>query len=52
MLDFISGLINYEHPSFIDKDLDIIEEFVDGIEEYSFQIAGKINSARSYRLTN
>lgn len=51
-LGMINGLLRYEHPSFTDNDLDIVEEFIMTTDEYSFQIEEKINSVRSYRLTH
>jgi hypothetical protein len=51
-LGMINGLLRYEHQSFAENDLDVVEEFVTGIEECSFQIEEKINSVRSYRLTH
>lgn len=49
-LGLINGMLGFEHPSFTDQDLDIIEEFIAGIDEHSFQIDAKIHSARSFRL--
>jgi hypothetical protein len=51
-LGMINGLLRYEHQSFTENDLDIVEEFVTNIDEYSFQIEEKINSVRSYRLSH
>jgi len=51
-LGMINGLLRYEHQTFTENDLDIVEEFVTNIDEYSFQIEEKINSVRSYRLTH
>lgn len=50
LLALINGMIRFEHPSFTYQDLDIIEEFIAGIDEHTFQIDEKINSARSFRL--
>ena len=52
VLGMINGLLRYEHQSFSDNDLDIVEEFIMNTDEYTFQIEEKINSVRSYRLTH
>lgn len=49
-LGLINGLLRYEHPFFKNAELDLIEEFITGIDEYSFRIAEKINSARAFRI--
>ncbi len=49
-LGLINGLLRYEHQSFTDNQLDLIEEFIDSVEEYAFHIEEKINSIRSFRL--
>ena len=51
MLGLINGLLRYEHPAFSDHGLDLIEEFIDSIDEHTFRISEKINSARSFRLS-
>lgn len=45
----INGMLRYEHYSFKDNDLDLIEEFILDSSE-PFQIKEKLNSIRSYRL--
>jgi hypothetical protein len=50
-LGMINGLLRYEHQSFSDYDLDILEEFIMDSEEHTFRIEEKINSIRSYRLS-
>jgi transcription termination factor NusB len=49
-LGLINGLLRYEHHSFTDIDLDLLEEFIDNVEEHTFRIEEKINSTRSFRL--
>jgi hypothetical protein len=49
-LGLLNGLLRYEHPNFEDSDLDLVEEFVSGIDEHTFRIGEKINSARAFRL--
>jgi len=49
-LGLINGLLRFEHPTFTDLELDLVEEFIAGVDEHSFQIGEKINSARSFRL--
>jgi len=49
-LGLINGLLRYEHPSFSDNELDLIDRFISNIEEHAFRIDEKINSIRSYRL--
>lgn len=49
-MGLINGLLKYEHPSFSDKELDIIDQFVSDIDEHAFRIDEKINSIRSFRL--
>ena len=50
-LGLINGLLRYEHPSFSDNELDLIDQFISCVEEYAFSIDEKINSIRSYRLS-
>ena len=50
MFGLFNGLLRYEHSSFSDHELDLIEGFVEGGEEFSATILEKINSARSFRL--
>lgn len=49
-LGLINGLLRYEHPSFKETDLDLIEKFITDTDEHTFQISEKISSARSFRL--
>jgi hypothetical protein len=42
-------MLKYEHHSFKDQDLDLIEEFISDSPE-SFRIKEKLSSIRSYRL--
>lgn len=50
-LGLINGLLRYQHPSFSDKELDLIDEFISTVEEHAFRIDEKINSTRSFRLS-
>jgi len=50
-LGLINGLLRYEHPSFSDKELDLIEVFISNVEEHAFRIDEKINSIRSFRIS-
>lgn len=50
-LGLINGLLRYEHPSFSDNELDLIDQFISNVEEHDFRIDEKINSIRSYRLS-
>lgn len=50
MLGLLNGLLRYAHLSFSDRDLDLIEAFVEQPKEFSDRIAEKIHSARSFRL--
>lgn len=49
-LGLINGLLRYEHPSFSDRELDMIDKFVSNVNEHAFRIDEKINSIRSFRL--
>lgn len=49
-LGLLNGLLRFEHASFSNYDLDIIEEFINGTKEYSFSISEKINSIRALRV--
>lgn len=51
VLGLINGLLRYEHPSFSDKELDLIDQFISNVEEHAFRIDEKINSIRSFRLS-
>lgn len=50
-LGLINGLLRYEHPSFSNKELDLIDQFISNVEEHAFSIDEKINSIRSFRLS-
>ena len=50
-LGLINGLLRYEHLSFSDNELDLIDEFISNVEEHTFRIDEKINSIRSFRLS-
>lgn len=49
-LGMINGLLRYEHQSFTDIELDLLEEFIFNVKEHTFCIEEKINSIRSFRL--
>jgi hypothetical protein len=51
-LGMINGLLRYNHQSFTNNELDIIEEFIMHTDEHAFQIGEKINSVRSFRVTH
>jgi hypothetical protein len=51
-LGLINGLLRYEHPSFSDEELDLIDQFISSVEEPAFRIDEKINSIRSFRLSH
>lgn len=51
-LGMINGLLRYDHQSFSNNELDIIEEFIANTNEHTFQIGEKINSIRSFRVTH
>lgn len=51
-LGLLSGLLKFEHTSFSDEQLDLIEEFVESIDEHSFKIIEKIYSIRALRVGN
>lgn len=51
-LGLLNGLLKFEHTSFSDEQLDLIEEFVESIDEYSFKIIEKIYSIRALRVGN
>ncbi len=50
-LGMLNGLLRYEHSSFTDKELDLIEKFIESVKEHTFRIEEKINSIRSFRLS-
>jgi len=50
MLGLLSGLLRYAPPSFSDRELDVIEAFVDEPREFGERIAERIHSARSLRM--
>lgn len=50
MLGLLNGLLRYNHPSFSDRELDLIEAFIEQPKEFSDRIAEKIHSARAFRL--
>ncbi|WP_417319231.1 hypothetical protein [Emcibacter sp.] len=52
LLGMINGLLRYEHGSFSNDDLDLIEEFIHKTDEYTFSIDEKLNSIRAYRLAS
>jgi hypothetical protein len=43
-LAIMNGMLRFEHQSFTDREMDIVEEFIAGIDEHAFQINEKINS--------
>jgi len=49
-LGIINGLLRYEHQSFTDIELDLLEEFISNLKEHTFSIEDKLNSIRSFRL--
>ena len=50
LLGMINGLLRYEHQSFTDIELDLLEEFISSLKEHTFNIEEKINSIRAFRL--
>ena len=50
-LGLINGLLRYEHHSFSDSELDLIDEFISRVNEHTFRIDEKLNSIRSFRLS-
>ena len=48
----INGFLRYEHTAFTDNDIDLIEEFLKRDDEFRDRIIEKVNSVRSFRLTN
>lgn len=50
MLGFLNGFLRYNHPSFSDRDLDLIEAFIEQPKEFGDRIAEEIHSARAFRL--
>lgn len=50
-LGLINGLLRYEHHSFSDSELDLIEGFTSFVNEHTFRIDEKLNSIRSFRLS-
>ena len=51
LLGLINGMLRYEHRSFTNEELDSIEEFIDDLDEHTFRIKEKINSIRSFRVS-
>lgn len=51
-LGMINGLLRYDHQSFTNIELDIVEEYIMNTDEHTFQIGEKINSVRSFRVTH
>lgn len=51
-LGMINGLLRYEHQSFTEIELDLLEEFISDLKEHTFSIEEKINSIRSFRLNH
>jgi hypothetical protein len=49
-LRLLDGLLRFAHPSFTSLDLDEIEKFIEGLEEYSFNIQERISAIRATRL--
>lgn len=49
-LGMINGLLRYEHQSFTDTELDLLEEFIIDLKEHIFTVGEKINSIRAFRL--
>lgn len=47
----INGLLRYEHRSFSDSELDLIDQFIARVNEHTFRIDEKLNSIRSFRLS-
>ena len=50
MLGLLNGLLKYIHPSFSDRELDVVEAFVERPDEFTDRISEKIHSSRSFRL--
>ena len=50
LLIFISGLLRYEHPKFSNEMLDDIEQFLEGIKEFTFRIREKLVAIRVLKL--
>ena len=50
-LIMLDGLLRFDHPSFTEKDLDEIERFLEGLEEYTFRIPERLVAIRAARLT-
>ena len=48
----LDGLLRYEHPKFTEEDLNKVEEFIDGLDEYVFHIPERLYAIRAYRLLN
>ena len=51
LLRMLSELLEFIHHDFSDDDLDMIEEFLDGIEEHTFSISERLVAIRAYRLS-
>jgi hypothetical protein len=50
VLMLLNGMLRYRHPDFTNEMLDEIERFLDGLNEHSFQIPGKLVAIRTARL--
>jgi len=50
LLILLSGLLRYEHPRFSNDMLDDIEQFLEGIKEFTFRIREKLLVIRAFRL--
>lgn len=50
VLMLINGMLRYKHLDFTNEMLDEIERFLDGLNEYSFQISEKLVAIRTARL--
>ncbi len=50
LMGVLNGLLRYDHASFAEEELDLVEEFIGSVDEFSLAIGEKLNSVRAYRL--
>jgi hypothetical protein len=50
LLRLLDGFLKYEYPNFTSEHLDVIEKFIEGLDDHTFRIPERVRAIRAYLL--